>query len=138
MDEPLLDGLVQVSFTVTALLSRVAAAHDLSLTQLRVLAILRDREPRMADLADHLGLDRSSVSGLVDRAVKRDLIRRTASPADGRSVHVALTAAGHALAATLHDEVAVLLAPLASTLSAAERRRLAGLLQTLVGPSAAV
>ena len=64
-----MDGLVQVSFTVIALLSRVAAEHDLSLTQLRVLAILRDREPTMAELATHLGLERSSVSGLIDRAV---------------------------------------------------------------------
>ena len=32
-----MDNLVQVSFTVIALLSRAAAEHDLSLTQLRAL-----------------------------------------------------------------------------------------------------
>ena len=57
------------SFEVIAVLSRAAARHDLSLTQLRMLGVLRDREPRMAELADFLGLDRSTVSGLVDRAV---------------------------------------------------------------------
>jgi hypothetical protein len=51
------DSLVLASFTVIALLSRVAAEHDLSLTQLRVLAILRDREPTMAELAGYLGLE---------------------------------------------------------------------------------
>ena len=69
------DSLVLASFTVIALLSRVAAEHDLSLTQVRVLAILRDREPTMAELADYLGLERSSVSGLIDRAVRRGLVR---------------------------------------------------------------
>ena len=52
--DDVMDALVQTSFTVMALLSQVAAAHDMSLTQLRVLAILRDRQPRMAELAAHL------------------------------------------------------------------------------------
>ena len=78
------DGLVQVSFAVIAALSRVAAEHDLSLTRLRVLGILRDREPTMAELATYLGLERSTVSGLVDRAVQRGLVRKTGDSAYGR------------------------------------------------------
>ena len=62
----LMDSLVQASFAVMAQLSQAAAAHDLSLTQLRALAILRDRNLKMAELATSLGLDRSSVSR-VDR-----------------------------------------------------------------------
>src|ERR1700751_1075505 len=84
--DELRDGLVQVSFAVTAVLSRVAAEQDLSLTQLRVLGILRDREPTMAELATYLGLERSTVSGLIDRAVQRGLVQKTADSADGRSV----------------------------------------------------
>ena len=79
----LMDSLVQVSFTIMALLSRAAAEHDLSLTQLRVLAILRDREPTMARLAAYLGLERSSVSGLIDRAVRRGLVRGTRATTTG-------------------------------------------------------
>jgi DNA-binding MarR family transcriptional regulator len=127
-----LEGLVQVSFTVMALLNQVAAAHDLSLTQLRVLAILRDREPKMAELAAHLGLDRSSVSGLIDRAVKRGLVRRAASSDDGRAVHVSLTPEGHALAARLTDEVGGLVAPMTHGLGAADQRRLAVLLRRML------
>ena len=74
LSRELLDALVQTSFTVMAMLEPVAAEHDLSLTQLALLAILRDREPTMAELAGYLGLDRSSVSGLVDRAEKRGLV----------------------------------------------------------------
>lgn len=81
-------SVISASFTVVALLSQAAVAHDLSLTQLRVLAILRDRKPKLAELATHLGLDRSSVSGLIDRAVRRGLVRRDASSGDGRAVRV--------------------------------------------------
>src|ERR1700755_1125057 len=101
----LLDGLVLTSFTVIALLSRAAAEHDMSLTQLRMLAILRDRTPVMADLAGFLGLERSSVSGLIDRAARRGLVQRVASSDDGRSVQVSLTADGHRLAAQVTREV---------------------------------
>ena len=128
----LLDGLVQTSFTVLAKLTQVAAAHDLSLTQLRMLGILRDREPKMAELADHLGLDRSSVSGLVDRAVARGLVRRTASPEDGRAVHVSLTAAARRLAVVITAEANELMAPLTSALTAADQQRLSGLLDRLL------
>jgi DNA-binding MarR family transcriptional regulator len=126
--EPVLDSLVQVSFTVMALLSQVAAAHDLSLTQLRVLAILRDREPKVAELASFLGLERSSVSGLIDRSVKRGLVRREASSDDGRAVRVSLTAEGHRLAALLTGEVGDLIAPMTGALNPAEQRRLSDLL----------
>ena len=124
----LVDSLAQTSFTVIALLTRTAAEHDVSLTQLRALAILRDREPTMAELAGFLGLERSSVSGLMDRAVRRGLVGRTVSSEDGRAVHVSLTAAGHRLAAQVGAEVADLLAPMTGRLSAAEQKRLAALL----------
>ncbi len=62
----LVDVIVQTSFVTMAVLNRVAAEHDLSLTQLRVLAILRDRRLRMTELARYLGLDKSTMTGLVD------------------------------------------------------------------------
>ena len=89
--EELRDALVQISFALMAVLTEVAAEHNLSLTQLRVLGILRDREPTMADLATFTGLERSTVSGLIDRAAQRGLVAKTADPHDGRSVRVTLT-----------------------------------------------
>ena len=50
----------------------------------------------MLDLARHLGLGRSSVTGLVDRAAARGLVERVTAPGDGRGVHVWLTADGRA------------------------------------------
>lgn len=122
------DGLVQASFSVIAVLSRVAAEHDLSLTQLRVLGILRDREPAMAELATYLGLERSTVSGLVDRAVQRGLVHKTTDPADARSVRVSLTAEARRLATRIIGEIGELMEPLTGRLSAGEQRRLTELL----------
>jgi len=130
---PLIDALVRTAFFTTAMLSKIAAEHDLSLTQLRVLAILRDRQGSMTDLATYLGLDKSTISGLVDRAEKRGLLRRTHNPFDGRGVDVALTARGVELAARGAASVADALSPLTKTLSAAEARRLTALLEQMLG-----
>lgn len=130
--DELRDSLVQVSFAVIAALSRVAAEHDLSLTQLRVLGILRDREPTMAELATYLGLERSTVSGLIDRAVQRDLVRKTTDAADGRSVRVSLTAAARRLETAVTAEIGALMVPLTDRLSVSERKRLTGLLMKAV------
>lgn len=128
----LLDSLARVSFTVAGLLTRTAAEHDLSLTQLRVIAVLRDREPTMAQLADHLGLGRSSVSGLVDRAVDRGLVRRVASAEDGRAVRVTLTPDGRGLAHELGRVVDARVAPMTDRLGPADRTRLDSLLRRLL------
>jgi DNA-binding MarR family transcriptional regulator len=130
--DDVVDSLVLAAFTVIALLSRVAAEHDLSLTQLRVLAILRDREPTMAELAGYLGLERSSVSGLIDRAVKRGLVQRDASEDDGRAVRVSLTPDGRRLASVGAREIGELLEPMTGQLSQAERNRLSALLGKLL------
>jgi MarR family transcriptional regulator, lower aerobic nicotinate degradation pathway regulator len=122
------DSLVQVSFAVIAALSRVAAEHDLSLTQLRVLGILRDREPTMAELAGHLGLERSTVSGLVDRAVQRGLVRKTTDSADGRSVRVSLTPEARRVETPIVTDIDELMAPLTDRLNFGEQKRLCALL----------
>ena len=129
--QELIDALVRMSFATMAVLNRVGAEHDLSLTQLRVLAILRDRRIKMSELADYLGLDKSTISGLVDRAEKRGLLRRAPNAADGRAVDVFLIEDGMRLAETGAGEVAALLAPMTERLGTADARRLAVLLERL-------
>lgn len=134
ISEALLEALVRTTFEVVAVLNRTAAEQDLSLTQLRALAILRDREPTLAQLAEYLGLERSSVSGLMDRAERRGLVRRTGSNSDGRAVHVSLTADGHRLSDQLTEEVAGRLAPMTGRLNGSESKRLEVLLSTMLDP----
>jgi DNA-binding MarR family transcriptional regulator len=130
----LIDGLVQVAFAVMAVLNKVSAANDLSLTQLRVLAILRDRRVRMAALAAHLGLEKSTMTGLVDRAEKRGLLQRASSHGDGRAVDVFLTAAGAELAERLSLQVARSLSSLTVTMTSDEQHQLNGLLDRILAP----
>src|SRR3954469_11216857 len=92
-----LDAVVQLSFAVQHALGELAAEHELSLTQFRLLAILRDREPTMLDLARHLKLEKSSVTGLIERAEGRELVERFRGTEDRRAVHVRLTPAGRRL-----------------------------------------
>lgn len=120
----LVDALVQAAFLVMGVLTRVAAEHELSLTQLRVLGVLRDRRPRMAQLAEHLGLDKSSVSGLIERAERRGLVERLPSAEDARATEVAITGAGRRLAAVGAEQIRIALEPHVLGLSAPARRRL--------------
>jgi DNA-binding MarR family transcriptional regulator len=132
LDE-LRDVLVQISFALMAVLTEVAAEHDLSLTQLRVLGILRDREPTMADLSTFLGLERSTVSGLIDRAAQRGLVTKTADPHDGRSVRVTLTEPARDLAPEITADIGSRIEPLTGQLSTGEQRRLTALLTKALG-----
>jgi MarR family transcriptional regulator, lower aerobic nicotinate degradation pathway regulator len=126
------DGLAQLSFLTIGLLERQAGAHEISLIQTRLLGVLRDRTPTMHELATLLGLDKSSATGLVDRAERRGLVRRIPSSADRRVVLVDLTDAGRALvgevSAGFESDVETLLA----RLSAPDRSSLARLVSRLL------
>lgn len=130
--ENLIDALAQTAFVITAVLNRAAAEHDLSLTQLRVLAILRDRRLRMSALAEFLGLEKSTLSGLVDRASARGLLERAPSATDRRAVDVFLTDDGAALAVRLFAQVGEALLPIVDTLAPADQRRLHELLSAML------
>jgi DNA-binding MarR family transcriptional regulator len=131
--EDLRDTLVQISFALMAVLTEVAAEHDLSLTQLRVLGILRDREPTMADLATFTGLERSTVSGLIDRAAQRGLVTKTADLHDGRSVRVTLTESARGLVPEVTAAIGDRIKPLIGELSTSEQKRLTALLTKALG-----
>jgi DNA-binding MarR family transcriptional regulator len=130
--QELIDALVKTSFTTMAVLNRVATRHDLSLTQLRLLGILRDRRITMSELTSYLGLDKSTVSGLVDRAEKRGLVQRAPNPHDGRGVDVLLTPGGVELAERGAAQVARSLSPMTGALTPAEARRVATLLERML------
>jgi DNA-binding MarR family transcriptional regulator len=126
------DGLAQLSFVVQRLLERRAAEHDLSITQTRLLGVLRDRKPTMQELAKLLGLDKSSVTGLVERAERRGLVARAASPADGRAVLVSLTRQGRSFISRASVEFEADVAGLLERLPRPDRRALSELVSRLL------
>jgi MarR family transcriptional regulator, lower aerobic nicotinate degradation pathway regulator len=131
------DGLAQLAFLIQGILERRAREHDLSVIQIRLLGVLRDRMPTMNDLARLLGLDKSSVTGLVDRAERRGLVVRVPSTADRRAVLVSLTDHGRSLAsdgaAHFEADIQVLL----ERLPPADREALSGLVSRLLVTHAA-
>jgi DNA-binding MarR family transcriptional regulator len=86
----------------------------------------------MSELADYLGLDKSTISGLVDRAEKRGLLQRIPNPIDGRGVDVALSTEGMELADRGASQIARSLSPMTSTLTRAEAHRLTALLERML------
>ncbi|MFF5290494.1 MarR family winged helix-turn-helix transcriptional regulator [Paractinoplanes globisporus] len=128
----IVDGLAQLSFLVLGRLERRAAEHDLSIVQTRLLGVLRDRRPTMLELAKLLGLDKSSVSGLVDRAERRGLVTRIPSAADRRSVLVGLTEQGRTLAAEVAARFEADVTEILALLPDADRKSLSSLVSGLL------
>jgi DNA-binding MarR family transcriptional regulator len=134
-DLGIVDSLAQLSFLVQGVLGQVAADHGMTVIQLRLLGVLRDREPGMQELARHLGLDKSSITGLVDRAERRGLVRRAAAPHDGRAVLVSLTEQGRELAGAGTADAGRRIRALTDDLTDTQRAALSTLASALVGRS---
>jgi DNA-binding MarR family transcriptional regulator len=132
-----LDALAQLSFLIWNLLADHASQHDLSMIQTRLLGVLRDREPAMNELARLLELDKSSVTGLVDRAEKRGLVRRTVSTEDRRAFRVSLTPLGRRLVERVANEFEAAVTAALAGLSETEQTVLSGLASRVVVAHAA-
>jgi DNA-binding MarR family transcriptional regulator len=132
-DLGIVDALAQLSFVVQGTLAQHAATHDLSMIQTRLLGVLRDRQPTMQELAGLLDLDKSSVTGLVDRAATRGLVVRTPSIADRRAVHVSLTSAGRRVVNAVAQAFESDIDSVTACLSAADKRRLSVLATKVIG-----
>jgi len=130
--QELIDAVARTAFRVMAVLSKFAGENDLSLTQLRMIGILRDRRLKISELAYALGLDRSTLSGLVDRTEKRGLIQRSPNPLDGRSVQVALSPEGARAAELGANQIALSLSSMTCALNRAESQRLTTLLERML------
>ena len=97
--EDLLDAMTEVSRHVlrlmTQCLDRLQEGEEISATQYRALAALAQRGPRnVSVLAEELGVGRPAATKVVDRLVRRRLIRRRRHQADRRQVILEATDAG--------------------------------------------
>ncbi|HET9170098.1 MAG TPA: MarR family transcriptional regulator [Actinospica sp.] len=128
----LMDALAQLSFLVQNALAEIAADYDLSLTQTRLLGVLRDREPTMNELGRHLNLDKSSITGLVSRAQRRGLVARTVSDIDRRVVRVSITDDGRDLVEQVAELFAARIENLVAGLAGGDRQDLARLASRIV------
>ena len=132
-DPTLVDALAQLSFLIQGALAEATADHDLSIIQARLLGILRDREPTMNELGAHLTLDKSSITGLVDRAERRGLVHRAVSARDRRAIQVRVTEAGRRLTDQISTAFDQRVLAITAPLTDAERTRLTVLVTRLLG-----
>jgi DNA-binding MarR family transcriptional regulator len=110
-------GLFQLACLVQGTYARVSERHDLTPVQARLLCILADGPRGMAELARCFDVEKAALTGLIDRAERRGLVKRSPVPGDRRALRVTPTDTGRRAAAAFHAEVNAelsrLLAPLA-------------------------
>lgn len=98
-------ALIRLSLAVQYVLQDLSREHDLTPQQSVLLSSLLERPVGMAELSDRLHVEKSTLTGLVDRAEKRDLVHRTPDPCDRRALRVALTPTGRDMADTFYRAV---------------------------------
>jgi DNA-binding MarR family transcriptional regulator len=114
-------GLLQLTTLVQAVYAGVAERHDLTPVQARLLCVLLDGPRGMAELAHCFGVEKAALTGLMDRAERRGLARRSPVPGDRRALQATLTDTGRRAAAAFHAEVGAELSGLIAPLAPAER-----------------
>lgn len=123
-DLPIPAALVRLSFLVQSLYAEVCAGYGLTVAQAQLMCVLKDQPRGMSELTELLRLEKSSVTGLVDRVERRGYLRRGMAPDDRRAVTVALTAEGRRITLAFYDQVCRRLLGLVADLPVTDRTRL--------------
>jgi DNA-binding MarR family transcriptional regulator len=118
------------------------AKHNLSQGRFMVLMLLMDkggenRHPcTPAGLADHAGVARATMTGLIDTLERDGLVTREPDPVDRRMMSVKLTPRGKDVLRQLLPEHFQRMAALMRPLTAAERKTLVHLLNKILAQAA--
>ncbi|MEV7913132.1 MarR family winged helix-turn-helix transcriptional regulator [Streptomyces griseus] len=106
--------------------------HDLTQQQAELLcAVIVRGRARMNELGKALHLEKSSLSGLVDRAARRGLLIRSRDESDRRGCWVELTEEGTRLAMGTHGEVTAELERMVRDLSPRDQELLTGVVRRI-------
>ncbi|QUG99769.1 winged helix-turn-helix transcriptional regulator [Saccharopolyspora erythraea] len=125
METGLAAGLVRLTHLVQHVFAEVNRDFDLTPQQAQLLCMLIDGPIGMGELSRLLHLEKSSLTGLVDRVQRRGLVERVRDDRDRRACRIALTAEGVRLGNESHSAVAARLEEMGGALPRAERKRLA-------------
>jgi DNA-binding MarR family transcriptional regulator len=92
LEDYVLYNLVRLSSTYAVQMDSALKARGLSMTEWRVLSLLKDKNPStVGELARRSVTKLPTVTRMLDRMEKQQLIARRASAADGRVVEVWIT-----------------------------------------------
>jgi DNA-binding MarR family transcriptional regulator len=111
---------------------------DLTPAQLHILLWLgNDGALTMGDLARRVAVTEKTITGVVDRLERDELVRRERDPGDRRVVHVRLARRGEELYRRIDDGIAAKLAGLLALLDAGDRQHLVRMVEKLTARIAA-
>jgi DNA-binding MarR family transcriptional regulator/GNAT superfamily N-acetyltransferase len=117
---------------IIGLLDQHLLKSQFSLTEARVLYELAHRDsPTAKEIGADLALDAGYLSRIVQSFTEQELITRTPSAADRRQYGLSLTAKGRAAFAQLNERSEHEIGALLAQLSAGDRRRLVGAMETI-------
>jgi DNA-binding MarR family transcriptional regulator len=131
-DQELAGALVQTMHRLQDLHAESSRPLGLTPQQAHLLCVLLGGPLGMTELSRILSIERSSLTSMVDRLERRDLVARTANPTDRRACHIELTADGKSLAHDAHDAVVARIETLTADLPAATRKTLTTALQSIL------
>jgi DNA-binding MarR family transcriptional regulator len=129
-------ALVRMSFLVQSIYAEVAEKHGLTVAHAQLLCVVMDSPKGMSELARMLRLEKSSLSGLVDRAEQRGLLHRRAEGDHRRTVKVALTEAGRPITEPFFAETTKRLEEVVSVLSSRHVARFTELTRRILAAEA--
>jgi DNA-binding MarR family transcriptional regulator len=104
--DKVMDAVLGGSRVLLAIAARSLAAsgEDVTLPQYRALVILAYNGPqRTVDLAETLAVNSSTATRMIDRLVRRGVVRREAHPDDRRASWVAISEQGRAIVASVTE-----------------------------------
>lgn len=131
------EALLNIYFTSVCIRKRAAdflRRYGLTDVQVNVLMLLKHQADEgeglsQSQLSSMMLVNRANVTGLVDRLEQAKLVMRTTDPADRRSNVVRLTQRGRRLLEKVEPAYGREVARIMEVLTAAEQRRLIGLLE---------
>jgi DNA-binding MarR family transcriptional regulator len=131
-DEELTDLFVATSHQLRRLVNARLADAGLSLTSASVLRRLAEtNDMAMGRLSKELGIAPRSLTSTVDALEADGLVTRTTHPADRRSTLLTITAAGRRQLSAMRHVMGPSAAKLLSSLTAAQRRDMAQILEQM-------
>jgi DNA-binding MarR family transcriptional regulator len=125
-------GLIHLTGLVQSVYARVSERHDLTPVQAKLLCVLLDGPRGMAELAQSFGVEKAALTGLMDRAERRGIARRSPVSGDRRALQATLTDAGHRTALAFHAEVNEELSRLIAPLAPHDRERFRSAMATVI------
>ena len=127
------DVLISFKHIINASLLKEARSYDLSLSHLEIIMYIANKgEVTMKDISSWLHITPPSVSTLIDILVKKNIVTRTQSKKDRRTVYITLNKEAHKLLSSIHKKKISMFKKMLSKLSNDDRSELIRILNKCI------